>query len=881
VRRVSAGVLGLALFARAPREVAAVDPAPVRWLGPWGAPQWAPGLAADDAPRALGVGLRAELREGDVRRALSLSRSRFMAAVRCEGGWVFVTEDGRSFGSDTYLSALRPLVRGDGLRANPWSRGLAALLAGGDLWLTDGRTAWRVPPREVGALDAAFASPAHGVAIYRDGNAFETSDRGAHWQRLALPAPARSVRFDGSSLVIETAGAPHRVAASSAVALVPTPAAALDGLARSLRRDDTQVGSLRDGGYVRTVPGGIVVVDAQGQETPLGLVERSDFPGAGAAHPRLRRWGEGAFVASGSFALRVGPEGGLRRVPPPDGEPPAGLVLSTDGEHAVDALIRCAAIARARRCVVRAVVGASPVWRDVTFSDPREDGEAWGAVALHGASLLVVRGGQPSSTWATLDLDRGVLTPVVVTGPSALSFAHDGAVVGVVTPRGASSGRLRRADGSVGATLPEGVSRVAFADACRGLALGATLAETWRTTRCGAGWERVPVPPPFASSPAHTATCDGAGCVLDGAIRIDGWGAMTATDPPQDDPIAFEHETVSVEGEDSPAPATMACVEGAFVPRRGPPRAPTEFFAETDPAQRFVIPAHPNGTTRFTWQHRGRSLRADVGGHWSPYGMATATVGPIAFMTATTDINSRERERHDVLHVISDGRWRAWAPFGALDPTATVRLGPSAGDGTTAVVRVTASDDAGGVARELVARFDSAGEVTHRVVRDLPVGPEGMTAVGYLRGHAAQVRWSYAAPSEFVALDDPSVRVAVPALPARLAGCTRPRGADAVVMRSAGGSTGHRLVVTHPPRPDDDSEATPLFRFNPGDTLTAARIDLRVDSSGVCVERLWIRSVCEAGPPNAYCRLDGAPDGGFVGRCASRHGETPVRCTPR
>jgi len=870
--------MGLASLVHAPRDAGGVDPAPVRLRWPVGPLLWAPGLASDDGARALGVGLRVELHGAEVGLARTLLRSRFTAAVRCESGWVFATEDGRAFGGDTFLSPLRPLVRGASLTVTPWSRGLAVLLSDADLWLSDGRTAWPVAPRDVGVRAAAFDSPARGVAVYRDGSAAETRDRGAHWRPLDLPAPARDVRFDGRSLVIDTADAPVRLGAASPVATVPMPARVLADLDRAQRRDDPSVVTLRDGSHLRAVPGAVVLVDAGSAETRFGLVERGDDPSSVPATPTLLPWGDGGYIAAPGLALRVSPDGRLLRVSQANGGAPEALLLASDTQRAVEVAIPCAGAPR--RCVVRALGGASPTWRDVTFPDITADG-AWQSVGVHGARLLLARAPLPTTTWATLDLEVGTFARVAVNAPSALGFAHDGSLVGTLTAPGATRPRLRRADGSPGPALPDGATAVAFADVCRGLAWGATLADTWRTTTCGATWERVPTPQALAEWAHPGGVCDEGGCVVGDTLRVEGWGVMTAATEPQDDTFTFEHEVRSRDDGAEDPPATMTCVEGPFVARRGPWRIPPEVLSELAPTQTARVPAHPNGTTRFTWRHRDRVLQAEVGGHWCPDGQATVALGPIALMTATTHIDARERERHDLLHMLSDGRWRAWAPFGALGPRAAARLGAARSEGSTAVVVVSVDEYEGGPAREFVARIDASGAATHAVVRELPAYSDGVTGIGFLRRHAASVRWTSAAPSVIVALDDPSVREPVPRMPRRLVGCLSPRGAAAVVMRTSGGSTGHRLVVTHPSPRGDYDEATPLFRFRAGDLLTAARVDVRFAGGAACVETLWLASVYEAGSTASYCRLDGAADGGFTGRCASRDGHTDVRCSPR
>jgi len=127
----------------------------------------------------------------------------------------------------------------------------------------------------------------------------------------------------------------------------------------------------------------------------------------------------------------------------------------------------------------------------------------------------------------------GVSPPVVLTD-GGLEVADRNETMGSILYLAPPGGTL------VKVALPAGTQHVTFIDSRRGVALGKTGAEAWRTLDGGARWERVPIPldgsaetvsiPPPGGGAA--LSCDDDGCTIaGGVVTLRGWGPFDMSVP--------------------------------------------------------------------------------------------------------------------------------------------------------------------------------------------------------------------------------------------------------------------------------------------------------------------------------------------------------------
>jgi len=604
------------------------------------------GLAGRGGTRFFVRSKRAEVRGDAVAFSDDHAAEPIADAVEVAGGrWVFVSFSGAVLASDGFLGALRPLGRVPvGAVTSPWSRGRAASVRVGRLWLTDGASLAeaRVPGGPVAA--AAFASESAGAAVHDDGSLSVTDDGGGTWRAVDLRGElALAVEFDGASLRVATTRGPMSLSngALTPAAALPAPDAAEERAAEANRARVARAARDQEGparGVALTLPSGARVELDDGILTwrPPGgeaAVGRVGAPGCDA----LASWGDGFGIQCGQL-LRGDASGRLVRVELPPGERAAEAVLSDDGVHAArdgacpaprDPNLTEEERFRAEQegaddeapqppavCVLDDGRGR---WRTVPLPALEESWRRWAIVAMHGTQLLL-RLGDDDARWQAFDAATGRGRDLRVEPEMAirsLAWLRDGSLVGV--GRACEAPGARCADSLLRGTpdaplrptpLPEGATAVAFADVSRGLARGESLGEAWRTTDGGATWDAVPVPaalrgsrfPPFART-----SCDVGGCAAGLRLRVAGWGPMRAA----------EERVVAVDGDPPEVPdprpraaaltlAPMACAP-ARTTRPSPWRLQGGGLVAVDGEGAWSIADAGGGRTRVRWAgERGR-----------------------------------------------------------------------------------------------------------------------------------------------------------------------------------------------------------------------------------------------------------------------------------
>lgn len=578
------------------------------------------GIAGCDGTRGATRDFRAEVRGSSV----TLSEPGPTVddrATEVVGGWIFSGyADGRSvlFASERFTGTLRRIGRvpaGVGSMSDD-SRGRAVLLAHehGALWTSDLHGITQVVSLPGPVASAAFNDANRGAAVLRDGVLHETRDGGATWRRVSLGSDlALHVTHDGSALRVATNRGWFALDVGSLRPLAP-PAENRCGhgdrarLRMNEARDARIAPVAGDIAWLRG--GGRVVVRDQLAITILnaeGLVRRGNGP---YQCDLVAPWGDGAFVHCGG-AFRATPDGRLRFLDGPTGGDDAfhigGAAFSEDGAHAAlegrcpggrddpdeaddsgEESLRAVCVyderERSWRTVATTSVPDIPVR---SWSDPNA---RW-LLAMRGTTLFVRSGAAPGVYM--LDTASGAVAPATVPAGAETTWRYldfglmaDGGLAGLAercTPQGACETVLviGRDERSLTArSVPEGVVRVGFADASRGVVASESLDRAWRTVDGGMAWEALPLPrenypDPDRRRERRAVACGRDGCSLGVRVRIEGWGPLPtppapevrpadladADDPPPAPPSAPHAEPVSWMGD-----VPYACALSAWRP---------------------------------------------------------------------------------------------------------------------------------------------------------------------------------------------------------------------------------------------------------------------------------------------------------------------------
>ncbi|MDO9022743.1 MAG: hypothetical protein Q8S73_28465 [Deltaproteobacteria bacterium] len=434
----------------------------------------------DGTLRLLCGGVRAEVSPSGVTLGDVSFRADLLAAMHVARGWVFVAADGATARSDTYTGPLQPLPALDfpgSAGASGEDAGVASALGiDGAVLLTDGAGPFAATPAQppAFAVGAAFVDARRGVALLETGEFFATDDGGARWA------------FEGRS---ERAW-PARVA----------PIALLESEAEALRARLRAALLARNGGFFALgprlrLPDGAVIVEGAD-----GLAEVSL---RGERRPR---------TAPTSLALlareRHGGDLAGYEVYGAD----LSIAASVDREADDDATaLRVGRVGRGERLVDTS--------RPVTELAGLDATRAWGWADEPGTARRSA---------VQIDLVTGRVDPLLPAGfagpcrAGVCEFVADGTLFAV------DGGRLfRGGHGEAAETpLPDGATRMAFADAARGMAFGPRRDRVWLTRDGARSWQAVDLGGPIDQwSPVdRDASCHAFGCFVAG-LAIEGYDA--------------------------------------------------------------------------------------------------------------------------------------------------------------------------------------------------------------------------------------------------------------------------------------------------------------------------------------------------------------------
>ncbi|MCC7535228.1 MAG: hypothetical protein IT379_03400, partial [Deltaproteobacteria bacterium] len=426
--------------------------------------------------------------------------------------------------------------------------------------------------------------------------------------------------------------------------------------------------------------------------------------------------------------------------------------------------------------------------------------------------------------------------------------------------------------------LPEGTRAVSMVDASRAMALGATLANAWRTDDGGARWTPLAIPGVVGAERIELASanrdarpslaCFPERCVIGPnffsgstvAVTFWGWGAPTpgslrllATDP-----LRFAGGAAATE---SPPMLRVRCeATPGRPPRVREPRAAPEgsdvwIGGGGGAFARLVLAAgdEPNRTGTLQWwghDERGAwsvaSRPVDVAAHLPPSTRGSSTRLVTSVLTRTTAL----------VELCADGCTTFFArPGRPLVAVPTIR-----GRAYDPDLGIALAD--GGVARAVgdypatrVHILDGEGRVSRTVDRAIPFAPDRLRALTDTADalvHPVARRGWIALP-----LDDTRMPTRASSSDAPLRACTAPRAADARTVHVGTGSDVRGLASSQP------------------------RAVVELTASGACVRTLeiWPAAGAMADAPSSG-RLTAGTDGAFTGWIASDRGERGTyRCT--
>ena len=516
----------------------------MRLFPPPDAPIRTLGTERDGRTRVTMGGLRMLVADGG---AVEVARDSFagtiVASAQVAAGWVFAAQDGAVAVSPTFLGQLTPTrdipdaYDGSDETSAPFGRGRLVVTTRRGAFVTDGVE----PPARVSldhrliATAAAFADRDRGVAIDVVGALHATSDGGRTWAPVADAFGFTGLEIDGEDIVATGPYAGRQKVArdASLSAAGPLPAvqgrARIEELVRAHIRSEVRAGDRADD-HVALPDGRDVRIAADGRwigpdGRPGPLVEVGDDPAAPAlararGRCRLARRAEVVVVACPGSVLET--TDGVT-LAPRQVETGVGTVwLAPDGSTVAWLGTRCGSRE------------LGPFACFVSLSDGHstsiEDSLLDGAIGERMESdRLVARCGTPLS--ACLVSAQGVSALVAVLGREVL-FASDadilsgGRVVASVVNQHESAFLLRADPGRDVELLvvPSSTSRAVFADRDRGLAIGRTLGDVYRTFDGGEHWRRLPL---RAEGRGNTSTlsgdawCNATACGVGTRLRIE------------------------------------------------------------------------------------------------------------------------------------------------------------------------------------------------------------------------------------------------------------------------------------------------------------------------------------------------------------------------
>jgi hypothetical protein len=425
-------------------------------------------------------GLRAELRGGAVTLADDFFNAPVVRALHVAGRWLFVAADGTAARSDSFLGPLRRLetaVRAETVALVPGGDGRASAVdVDGRVVFSDGAGDFAAAPAQpaLPVFLARFADPLNGWAQLESDERYTTTDGGRRWRFERGPWDLTPSHNEMGELPPEEDAAARAHVQAALVARNP----AFLALLPTTRLPDGSVLVEDDGDLVEISPRG----ERRVRTSPATL-------------PMLARERHGIDLAG-------------YRVYRADLAAAASLVQ----DEATDATsVRLGRVGQAQRVVETS--------RHVTELAGLDERRAWGwADDAETARRAAV----------SIDLATGRVDDLLPADfeqscrPGVCEFAPDGTLFAV------AAGRLIRVDrdARVGSSMPAGATRVALADAQRGIAYGERRDRVWLTRDGARSWQAVDLGGPVARwSPVDRgATCHPLGCLVAG-VAIEGFDA--------------------------------------------------------------------------------------------------------------------------------------------------------------------------------------------------------------------------------------------------------------------------------------------------------------------------------------------------------------------
>ncbi|MDO9019592.1 MAG: hypothetical protein Q8S73_28975 [Deltaproteobacteria bacterium] len=578
-------------------------------------------------------GLRANVRDADVKLARDAFATPIAAAVPVASGWVFVAHDGTAARSETFLGPLERVGSFPGVTepagepVGPALRGSgrAALVdRHGVVWTSDGsRPFERLAADPPGpATQCLFASETVGAAVLVGGDAYVTRDAGRTWARATgWPSTVNLAVRDGrltSDRLID--------------AVVDDGAARFVGVPNGASREREPDPEALDLGAIDALRRARNPLLAPAQELPDGSL----LSGQAALDPEnatvrhlYAGLNEGGVTGwTHSFSYSMGRHGSrsvsvdLRRyvgslddagaalldwdIYAPDGVVGASLVAPSTGDRTAPPSLHW---------------GAASVQGEVALAEPLAR-----LLATDGRTVVATTRGPDfgDGRVVRVDLASGAVTPLDFDERALAGRAdvlRDGTVLAF---DGANSLRVSHPDGArASRPLPAGTVGFDFADHRRGMAWSEDHRALWRTTDGGDTWRplALPLDPPGAfptrlfserpwtssaeQTPLPGTRCLSWGCVVSGLVAVRGWAEL----PPDQAPIFWTPQ-------EPVAPSTWPAA-GALPSFRctatGRAMALPPWRSSQRGAVREFVGRSPAGEALFrTWADSERGLRAQV-----------------------------------------------------------------------------------------------------------------------------------------------------------------------------------------------------------------------------------------------------------------------------
>lgn len=434
----------------------------------------------DGTMRLLCGGVRAEVRPDRVTLADESFNAPIARALHLAHGWLFVAADGTTAHGDAFLGPLRrleALTRPETVAQMPQADGRASAVDTlGRVVFSDGVGLSVAGPAQtpLPAVRASFVDPLRGWAALESGESFATTDGGAHWH----------------------------YAGSTQVDSFPTPAAA-DELLSTV--SDAVRARLRAALFARN-PAYLSLLRTT--RLPDGSVLAED----GESLVEVSPWGEqrnrvAPITMSMLVSERHGVDLGGYQVYSADLASAASL---EPPRYEDVSELRVGGVNRARR-----IVETSRVVDELAGLDSER---AWGwadCTVTHRTAVQIDLASGRVDDLLPADFGASCRTGVC-------EFAPDGTLFAV------AAGRMMRVDhGARSETaMPDGATRVTFADAQRGMAYGGRRDRVWLTRDGARSWQAVDLGGPIGqwSTEERGASCTPLGCFLAG-VAIEGFDA--------------------------------------------------------------------------------------------------------------------------------------------------------------------------------------------------------------------------------------------------------------------------------------------------------------------------------------------------------------------